>query len=65
MRQYAHAVLDAGTAIIELWSDCARQCTGLGTGVSTIGAALGAGTGGSPFSFAKNLPCFNCRHRYH
>ncbi len=47
------AVLDAGNAVIN-FGRTAPAGTGLGTGISTIGPALGAGIV-SPFNFARNF----------
>jgi type IV pilus assembly protein PilQ len=47
------AVLDAGTAVIN-FGRTGPASTGLGSGLSTIGSALGASTGGA-FSFARNF----------
>jgi len=46
-------VLDAGNAVIN-FGRTAPVGTGLGSGLSTIGSALGA-TGGAPFNFARNF----------
>jgi type IV pilus assembly protein PilQ len=47
------AVLDAGTAVVN-FGRTAPAGTGIGSGLSTIGAAVGAGLG-SPFNFARNF----------
>ncbi|XHX76660.1 MAG: AMIN domain-containing protein [Stenomitos frigidus ULC029] len=47
------AVLDAGNAVIN-FGRTAPAGTGLGSGLSTIGSAVGAGLGG-PFNFARNF----------
>lgn len=47
------AVLDAGTAVIN-FGRTGPASAGLGSGLNTLGSALGASVG-SPFSFAKNF----------
>ncbi|MBD2076652.1 AMIN domain-containing protein [Phormidium sp. FACHB-592] len=47
------AVLDAGTAVVN-FGRTAPADTGLGSGLNTLGSAVGAGLGG-PFNFARNF----------